>query len=215
MLARERLVASSADINDRTTEHMAIARYLTLACVSSLAFLSACSDDDDDDLCDGDTTVTRTDPAVDFTLYTTFALAPNAQPTAVPANVTTNLAIANAAAVAELRELGLTQVPPDSDPPPDLALFNIAATQGEAGTTWVCTPGYIWIGWGYVWDPCAWMVEVPIVYTEGTVVVGLADPVLSKVVFGGVLQGVLECGDTEARIQAGVERIFQDYPTAD
>jgi hypothetical protein len=32
------------------------------------------------------------------------------------------------------------------------------------------------------------------------------------VVFGGVLQGVLECGDPAARIQAGVARIFQDYP---
>ena len=76
------------------------------------------------------------------------------------------------------------------------------------------SPSYWWTGWGYAWDPCAWMVEVPVVYTEGTVVVGLADPAVSKVVFGGVLQGILECSDSTGRIQAGVARIFQDYPTA-
>ncbi|HWO14640.1 MAG TPA: DUF4136 domain-containing protein [Polyangiaceae bacterium] len=197
---------------------MNIARYLTLACVGSLAFGAACSDDDDDDLCTGDTVVTRTDPAADFTLYTTFAVSPDVEPVDVsmPADVTTNLAVANAAATAQLIALGLTLVAADADPPPDLVLFNIAATQGETGTQWVCTPGYIWVGWYYVWDPCAWMVEVPVAYTEGTLIVGLADLDLSKVVFGGVLQGILECGgDTESRIQSGVARIFQDYPTAD
>jgi len=57
------------------------------------------------------------------------------------------------------------------------------------------------------------MVEIPVTYTEGTLVVGLADPAADKVVFGGVLQGVLECSsDTAGRIQSGVARIFQDYP---
>ena len=199
---------------------MAIARYLTLAGISSLAFLSAlsaCSDDhEDDQLCTGDTVVTRTDPSADFSLYTTFAVSPTTAPApALPQDVTANLAIANAAAVAELRALGLTQVEPDSDPPPDLGLFNIAGTKQEVGTTWICVPGYYWTGWGYIWDPCAWMSEIPVVYTEGTVVVGLADVAATKVVFGGVLQGILECGgDTAARIQSGVERIFAQYPTA-
>jgi len=194
---------------------MVFARYLALACVSSLAFLSACDDDDDDEgLCNGDMTISRVDPSVDFTLYTTFAEAPDEALPDLPPDVVKNLGVANDAAVAELLALGLTQVPRDSNPPPDLALFSIAASHKETGTTWVCTPGYWWTGWGYAWDPCAWMVEVPVVYTEGTVVVGLADPAVSKVVFGGVLQGILECSDSTGRIQAGVARIFQDYPTA-
>jgi hypothetical protein len=195
---------------------MTIARYWAWAGVGSLTVLSlsGCSDDDDDDdLCNGDTVVTRADPSVDFALYTTFSVAPDAAlPDDLPADVTKNLDLANDAAVSQLLALGLTQVPPSNDPAPDLALFNIAASRLEMGTTWVCTPGYWWSVWGYVWDPCAWMVEVPVAYTEGTVVVGLADPAASKVVFGGVLQGVLECGDPAARIQAGVARIFQDYP---
>ncbi|HKO94770.1 MAG TPA: DUF4136 domain-containing protein [Polyangiaceae bacterium] len=195
---------------------MAIARYLTLACVGSLAFFAACSDDEEDSLCTGDTVYTRADPTADFESYTTFAVSAEATPNDLPADFEANLGVANAAASAQLVALGLTLVAADADPPPDLTLFNIAATKKEVGTEWVCSPGYIWIGWYYVWDPCAWMVEVPFTYTEGTLAVGVADPVLSKVVFGGVLQGVLECGsDTTARIQSGVARIFDDYPTAD
>ncbi len=194
---------------------MAIARFGFLAGMAWLALFSACDDDDDfdDQICTGDQVVTRADPTADFSQFETFSVAPDDALPDVPVDVATNLAVANAAAVAELQKLGLTQVAPDSDPPPDLALFNIAGTQKVMGTTWQCTPGYWWTGWGYVWDPCAWMVEIPVVYTEGTLVVGLADPAAAKVVFGGVLQGVLECSsDTAGRIQSGVARIFQDYP---
>jgi hypothetical protein len=195
---------------------MTMARFGFLAGLAFSGLFSACDDDDDDedDICTGDTVVTRADSAVDFAQYKTFSVAPDdALPADLPADVTTNLAVANAAAVSELVKIGLTQVPPDSEPAPDLGLFNIAATQKQMGTTWECTPGYWWTGWGYVWDPCAWMVEIPVVYTEGTLVVGLADPAADKVVFGGVLQGVLECSsDTAGRIQSGVARIFQAYP---
>lgn len=195
---------------------MAIARYLTLACVSSLAFFAACEDEEEDTLCTGDTVLTRTDPTADFTLYHTFAVSAEPLPSDVRADVEANLGVANAAASAQLVALGLTPVAVDADPPPDLTLFNIAATKLQQGTQWVCSPGYIWIGWYYVWDPCAWMVEVPFLYTEGTLIVGVADPVLTKVVFGGVLEGIMECGpDTASRIQSGVARIFEDYPTAE
>jgi len=192
---------------------MALERNLALAGIGALALLSSCCDDEED-LCESDQVATRADPSVDFTLYTTFSIAPDEALPDVPPDVATNLAVATAAAVQELLALGLTQLPPDSDPPADLALFNIAASSEETGTTWVCTPGYWWTGWGYVWDPCAWMVEVPVNYTQGTLAVGLVDPDLSAVVFGGVLQGVLECGNTSARVQAGVARIFDQYPTA-
>jgi len=53
-------------------------------------------------------------------------------------------------------------------------------------------------------------------YTEGTVLVGVADVAAQKVVFGGYVQGIVECGgDTAARIQSGVERIFTQYPKPD
>lgn len=198
---------------------MTIARRFVWACFGVSLVLPACSDDDDDDdsvtieeLCT-DITATRIDYSADFASFQTFTVAPDdALPPDVPADVSTNLAIANAAAAEELLALGLVQVEPDSDPPPDLALFNLANTELETSTYWECTPGYWWTGWGYAWDPCAWMVEVPVTYTEGTVVIGLADPVAQTVVFGGALQGVLECGDSAARIQAGVARIFSDYP---
>lgn len=198
---------------------MTIAHRFVWACFGAALALPACSDDDDDDesidieaLCT-DVTATRIDYNADFSAFETFAVTPDeALPADVPADVRTNLEVANTAAVAELVALGLVQVEPDSDPPPDLALFNLAATQQETTTTWECVPGYWWTGWGYAWDPCAWMVEVPVTYTEGTLVIGLADPAAQQVVFGGALQGVLECGDSAARIQAGVARIFGDYP---
>jgi hypothetical protein len=189
------------------------------ACASALAFLPACSDDDDDyesidveQLCT-DSTVVRVDYNADFGSFDTFAITPDeALPPDVPADVRTNLAVANDAAAAELVALGLVEVDVNSDPPPDLALFNLAATQQETTTSWECVPGYWWTGWSYAWDPCAWMVEVPVTYTEGTLVVGLADPAAQQVVFGGALQGVLECGDSAARIESGVARIFGEYP---
>ena len=35
---------------------------------------------------------------------------------------------------------------------------------------------------------------------------------MARAVFGGAIEGVLECGDNNARLKAGVERIFADYP---
>ena len=79
---------------------MAIARLGFLAGVAWLALFSACDDDDDydDDICNGDYVVTRVDPTVDFAQYMTFSVAPDeALPDGLPANVTANLAVANAA----------------------------------------------------------------------------------------------------------------------
>ena len=103
----------------------------------------------------------------------------------------TGLTQAITAASAELQKRGLTEVAADANP--DLNLFSISATRGMTGTYWECAPGYYWYGWTYIYDPCAWMVPINFYYTEGTVVVGVADPKLQKVVFGGAVQGILEC----------------------
>ena len=45
-----------------------------------------------------------------------------------------------------------------------------------------------------------------------SVVVGVADSAAMRVVFGGVVQGVLDCGDSRQRLDSGITRIFDDYP---
>jgi len=196
----------------------------TLCMVGFLAITvaSACADDDDDDTCE-DSVATRVLPGVDFSTFQTFALLPadsypDDVPDDLPDDIETDLLVAGAAAKSNLLELGLTEVDFAATPEPDLVVFNVAGSSGETGTVWTCVPGYVWWGWYWYWDPCAWYEAVPVEYTVGTVVVGLADGVnreTGQVVFGGAVQGVLECGDTQARLEAGVNSIFDAYPTVE
>jgi Domain of unknown function (DUF4136) len=172
--------------------------------------------DEPESACD-DTIVTRADPMADFTGYKTFAVVPESEyptelPSDLPSDTRTSLEAANDAGRRELLLLGLDEVD-FATGTPDVVLFSLAASDTDTGVVYECVDGYIWYGWwGYVWDPCAWLEPVAVDYEVATVLVGLADPANEEVVFGGVVQGILECGDVSDRLDDGVKRIFSDYP---
>lgn len=167
------------------------------------AVLCACSDDNNVDVVD------KVDPNADFTAYKTFAIS---EPTDVkiPRDVAVNLATANAAIVRELQDRGLRQVDADADP--DLVAFSLASTREETGLAWACAPGY-WYGyWAWSYDPCDYVSPYYDEFTVGTLVVGLSDQSLDKVVFGGVARGVLDDSNPTSEIDKAVKDIFDDYP---
>lgn len=185
-----------------------------LACTLGLSTL-ACSEDDSS--C-SDSVLTKADPTVDFTAIQTFALLPESDlpenpPPDLPEDTVTHIEAAYEAARSELVEIGLTEVDPATEDP-DVWVFDVAATEDQDGVVWSCVGGWTWWGWwGWVWDPCAWLAPVPVTYSVGTMIIGLADAAQENVVFGGVMQGVLGCdSDIEGRIQSGVSRVFSDYP---
>lgn len=175
-----------------------------------LMVLAACDDDPDD------TVTTASSATAEFEDYETFAVAdPSDAPENVreriPDDVETDLEVVNDAVRDELTQLGLREVARDDDP--DLVAFSLAATDDEEAVYWDCVEGY-WYGyWTYAWDPCAWLEPVYLEYTVGSIFVGLADPEEEQVVFGGLIEGVVDGdGDTEERIQDDVEEVFDDYP---
>ena len=164
-----------------------------------------------------DEVVTHADTDVDFSAVRTFAIVPEEDipdelPGDLPDDAETHLATTLEAARQELEEIGLVEVDPDVETP-DVWLFDVAATESQSGVIWTCMSGWVWWGgWGWVWDPCAWIAPIQVSYSIGTVIVGLADAEHEKVVFGGVIQGALTCGNTETRIQEGVRAVFAEYP---
>ena len=190
-----------------------LSMYLVLA-------LNGCDCDDDDDFLDDDVIV-RVQPGVDFGDYATFRILDNldeadlvdadVDPDKIPDDVKLNIDVANDQARIELERIGLTEV--DEGEEADLSVATLATTKEEDGYYWSCVPGYWWGYWGWYWDPCAWLEPIYVNYSTGTMLLGLADPKLKEIVFGGLLQGVLTGGgDAEERIRAGVHQMFLEYP---
>jgi hypothetical protein len=196
------------------------ARLLCSAALLAGVALGACADEPDPNEACGDTIITRTNPNWDFSTITTFAVVaaedyPAELPGDLPHDTTQNIVAANSAARASLIAQGLLEVNPDFEEP-DVWLFSLASTRSEVGYAWACVPGYAWWGW-WGWDYyCPWWDEIPIEYEVGTVVVGLAklqtEENIGEVVFGGAVQGVLNCDDPRERVQIGVAKIFAQYP---
>lgn len=185
-----------------------------LASIPLFGVALGCGDDDEPDACDT-TAQTRSDPTADFTAFETFAIAPDEAypdppPEDLPEDAITDFKNANADVANELEALGLTEV--DAEDDPDLVVFTAAASEDKDAVVWECVPGWSWWGWWYTWDPCAWLQPVPVDYSVGTVVVGLANPNTEEVVFGGVVQGVLDCGNTDQRLSDAISDVFDDYP---
>lgn len=206
----------------RETSWKGIAGASALAAMVALG-LGGCQGDEEN-LCT-DKAEPAVDEEADFTSYKTFAVAPldgsglggfgglgGMGGRDTPDKVEKNLEVANDAVASELVERGLKKVDPTKETP-DLWIGSAAATEVETGVYWYCVPGYYWWGWYPYWDPCAWMAPYPFKYTEGTVLIALVDSETNKPVFGGVIQGVLECSDDiDGRVEAGVDQIFQAYP---
>lgn len=195
--------------------------FWSLSCVLGVGLLGGCAEEDDvDDVCEDDI-VTRVDDDADFSEYETYAIweigsgtagAGGEGPGDIPEDVAVNIGTANKEAARQLRDLGLTQVDPEEEDP-DLWIVSMAATEEETGTYWSCVGGWEWWGWYYYWDPCAWLVPIEFEYTEGTLLVATIDANSHEAVFGGVVEGILECDDDlETRIESGVDEIFRDYP---
>jgi hypothetical protein len=174
-----------------------------------------CGEDDSND-----PVIVKAREGVDFAAYQTFHIAEVPSPlppdagaigTEIPANVRLNISSANDQARIELEALGLTVAAPGIAA--DLEVASLGSASSESGYYWECVPGYWWGYWGWVWDPCAWTVPVPVSYAVGSVMVVLSDPKLQQAVFGGLVQGVADGeGDANARIRDGVHRMFQAYP---
>lgn len=197
---------------------------LAFSAFVGVGFLGGCAEEDPvDEACEDDI-VTAVDDDADFGDYETFAIyeiggdagtagAGGQASFELPDDVVANIGVANAEAARQLVARGLTQVDP-AEEDPDLWVLSAAAREEEEGTYWSCVPGWYWWGWYYYWDPCAWLYPIEFEYTVGTLLVATVDAATEKPVFGGVLQGILECSDElETRIESGVEEIFDDYPS--
>jgi hypothetical protein len=179
---------------------------------TACAFSAGCSDDEPEDTID-----TTVNPNATFSEYQTFAFVgpSDVDPTTarvIPDAVMVNLDVANQAMREELTALGLIEVGPNDNP--DLRAFSLSTTQDEAAIYWACVDGY-WYGyWAWSFDPCSWLEPVYTEYTEGTILVGLVDPNMGEVVFGGLIQGIAygDSGDMEERIDDDMEEVFDAYP---
>jgi hypothetical protein len=180
--------------------------------------LGACVEPEPNEEC-GDTIIVRVNPSTDFSTIATFAVIeavtdPNDVPGDLPGDIHESIAAANQVARDSLVARGLTEVDPALEIP-DVWLFSVVSTDPEMGYILKCVPGYVWWGWLWGWDSCAWSEKVPITYEAGTVFIGLGqveDDPDGELVFGGAIQGVLECEDVRERLELGVEKIFLQYP---
>lgn len=127
----------------------------------------------------------------------------------IPEEVMVNLDLLNGELRRELVALGLTEIEDPEAETPDVFAFSLATAENVEGITWVCVPGSVYGYWGYAWDPCAWMEPVYYEYTEGTALVGIADPEREQVVFGGVMNGVLDSDNVQGQVANGIECIFE------
>ena len=104
----------------------------------------------------------------------------------------------------------------EARPPQVWAANGLARTTGE-GTVWECQGGWWWGWWGWYWDPCAWIVPVPVEFDVGNLFIPVGpapaegeDP---EAIFAGLAQSVAGTGpDIETQVTNAVQAIFQQWP---
>jgi len=179
-----------------------------------MVLATGCSDDDDiyEDVCNDQRVDSTINPLADLSTYHTFAVpAPDTLPPDLPLNVQAGIQASNAAATKELMAKGLVPVEPDAMP--DLTVFSLVRSSEESGVIWTCVPGYYWGWWGYTWSSCAWVEAVPVQYTVGTLLTGVADPAKQMIPFAGSAKGILDCASsTQQSIETAVSFIYSKYP---
>ena len=83
---------------------------------------------------------------------------------------------------------------------------------------WQCQGGWWWGWYGWFWDPCAWVVPVPVEFDVGNLFIPVGpqpgegeDP---EVIFAGLAQSI-EPGMNETDLRAAVQAIFAQWPDPD
>lgn len=191
-----------------------------LWCFVALCTVSACDCDDDSSL-PPDQVYVHIKRGVDFSDYKTFHIDDDLTQDDLadagvnvddfPEDVRLNIETANDQARIELEKVGLDEV--ENQDEADLVVASMGSTKTEDAIYWECVPGYWWGYWGWYWDSCAWLDPEYVKWTVGSMVLGLADPTMKDIVFGGLLTGVADGGgDVEQRIRAGVHEMFEKYP---
>jgi len=191
---------------------------LVLGLFLSLCTVSAC-DCDDDDLPEDEVYV-YVKKSVDFGDYKTFYIDDELTQDDLadagvdvedfPEDLRLNIDSANDQARIELEKLGLDEVGEDESP--DLVVASLFSTKDEDAIYWECVPGNWWGYWGWYWDSCAWLDPEYVQYTIGSMVLGLSDPEMEDIVFGGLLRGLAGTGNADERIRFGVNEMFDSYP---
>ncbi len=114
----------------------------------------------------------------------------------------------------------MTFIPPEEvtdDNEPDLFAGNGLSRRTEEGVTWKCVGGWWWGRWGAFWDPCAWLVAVPIEFDVGSLLVPVGprpeegeDP---SPVFTGLGEAVLRSqSNVERKVRIAIQAIFEQWP---
>jgi hypothetical protein len=197
-------------MHKRAIMHSSVRKLVPLA----LAIAAGACDDDDDN---GDFVTTRSSPSADFTSFRTFRFlteddVPLDTAVQLPAGVSANLAMVDDAMRDELLDQGLVEVAPTE--PADLLAFSLERTAEQDALYWECAEGYWWGYWSFAWAPCGWLEPVYTEYETGTVFVGLVDPVRDEIVYGSLMEGVIngDHDDVADRLEDDMEVAFTDYP---
>jgi hypothetical protein len=163
---------------------------------------------------DSDDVVEYADSQADFASYKTFAFTPAPSGAAdLPNEVQSSLDVVNSELKKQLEEQGLTEVNVSASP--DVVVFSLESTKDSSALSWSCVPGY-WYGyWPWTYDPCSVMAPSYDEYKSGSIAVGLVDPALQRVVFGGVAESVVvgSGNDIQRLVDGAVDDIFKDYPS--
>jgi len=114
----------------------------------------------------------------------------------------------------------MTFIPPEEvteENEPDLFAGNGLSRRTEEGTTWKCVGGWWWERWGAFWDPCAWLVAVPIEFEVGSLLIPVGprpkEGEEPAPVFTGLGEAVLSSqSNVERKVRIAVEAIFDQWP---
>ena len=169
--------------------------------------------------------IVRSDPNADFESYETFSVltadlvpdAPELDEDQQLFNEQVNEWIIEAM---QAEPVCLTLIPPDEvdeNDPPDLFAANGLAVETEQGVFWECMGGWWWGWWGWYWDPCKWIVPVPVEWDVGTMLIPVGPPPPegqdADPVFAGIAEALLSSGPIDQnRVREAVTYIFQQWP---
>ena len=100
---------------------------------------------------------------------------------------------------------------------PDLWAANGTARSTEGGYYYECVGGWWWGYWGWYWDSCAYWRPTYVEWDLGSLLIPVGPPPVAdespELIFAGLAQSVVGTGaDTETKVRAAVDLIFQQWP---